>query len=317
MNHAILSHPKAINSISIHRKSIPLREPSTRLLPFTHIQMNSRHKHPQGDSAPAAAGVEDQSEHHLMKPESGACSDSDGHARRHAGLSRGRSSFTRVWVQFGIHVSKLENVHQSTLSHFSDSTFRLCSAPQGIIDSTLTRRQGQTAERPRLKGTWIVLWIQAVIYVTWFPPLATDLHLSALGPVKTTMVRSNSESMWGEQFKEDLSQASYEEVRLSAKRKRKILGCQSMFNSAVDSWVDTWEGFIPSSVNGLLTINPSGLIINLFIDLIDCLLTLRAFERDRPETAADTASRGRNWHCETAKLRLISWRVTDPCNAIR
>lgn len=59
-----------------------------------------------------------------------------------------------------------------------------------------------------------MLWIQAGIYFTWFPPenntsdlgalcfsltsetppsaQATDPHPSALGPVKTTMVMSNS-----------------------------------------------------------------------------------------------------------------------------
>lgn len=181
----MLSYPKAINSISIHRKSISLRGLSNLLLPFTHIQMNSGHKHPQGDSAPAAAGVEDQSEHHLMKPESGACSDSDGSARRHAGLSQGRSPFTQVWnpqcQQTGectsVNVEPFLRVH---LQSRTQTVFR--STGHHWLHTGMQTRSNRWATS--LKGGCAfrsaVLWIQAGIYFTCFPPENNRSDLSAL-----------------------------------------------------------------------------------------------------------------------------------------
>lgn len=80
-----------IKSIYIYRKSITLKELSGH---FAQIQIVSTHKRPQGDSQPARVEVwgEDQSEHHLMKPESGACSDYDGGAPRHAGVMHAAES---------------------------------------------------------------------------------------------------------------------------------------------------------------------------------------------------------------------------------
>lgn len=148
------------------------------------------HKQPQGDSEPAGAGLQvweqDQSEHRLMKPESGVCSDSKGgslqarrgDARRWVTEGAAEISFTQVWLQFGIQaVSKLEDVHQSKRGCLSKSLIRIQLIFRDWIrlcfkllytDMETRSNSWLTAVKRGLNFGGTQMWIQTVVYFISF-----------------------------------------------------------------------------------------------------------------------------------------------------
>lgn len=97
--------------------------------------MNSTFTQPQGESDPDSAGVQvwedDQSECHLMKPESGACSDSDGGSPWHAGVMRIAESQREL---LGFHSHGFD----SRLESWMSANWRMYHQPRECIISHLS-----------------------------------------------------------------------------------------------------------------------------------------------------------------------------------